>query len=727
MKSYDPNTGAVVTSPEGQDMAVPAAEVPNLQPVVNTNQNNTAARKTAMEFSVEAMAEALLQKQAKEETPAVKATMSDDELVVNALMRKNAGDLTNVYVAFDSHHGKADEYKDEENADKIQSQFKDYYSDMDDPGYVFFSKIPLDVANQIKEYAKSLDPSADVSFEDLHSEDEGEIEKPDVNPAGEKDTTASMEIPSGLANALFKDFGSLIAEKKSAGFAQARERRFGSYTLAASVQANEEDPDDETQMVFYLVLDGDDPEIAYTLSENGADVKPVGEESVVIDYPDHGMDDIQTVLTALAPIASKNDKDAKDTTASQKGLPILKTARSKKPHFSHVKTMSKRWHEIRKEIGAERPFAHAPENKASSREQSDLRLKSQSYKASTEKNEPNEVGRDAKTQIPSRLKGNVEIGMTEYPDYGGKSFQDAQREMVDRREHFQNQDKLRRDRMKREEVQEYDDGSYKDKSYGLSETSRGDDFENPEMQFEASLDYMASELLSKNAMAPEEGDIQERPIVHKDIKRAPGLPDYKEPETIEEASGKVKEGITKLRKVEDEIKSIKEELQKAIAPIQKQLQDTQKPFNEALIKKQESLSSYLEMIYSQLSDTENKIAAYKDKIFAVVERSKDVHKNVSMAQLLKKLKETDTALFDAVTKVKEAMENETVTSVLERFLYEYPVSAEHEKKKVVRKSADEDSTFNQAIKILKDALMGLFNVSDVLDDDITGEENLEVA
>jgi len=143
--------------------------------------------------------------------------------------------------------------------------------------------------------------------------------------------------------------------------------------------------------------------------------------------------------------------------------------------------------------------------------------------------------------------------------------------------------------------------------------------------------------------------------------------------------------------------------------------EAQKPFQEDLKKQQESLTTYLEMIWNQLGEVENKIAAYEDKIFAAVERSKDEVANVTLAKLLEKLEKETPDIFNAVTKVKEAMENEHVTSVLERFLYEYPVSKEHEKKKVVRKSADESGSFETALKILKDALMSLLNLEATLE------------
>lgn len=549
MKSYDPNTGAIVTSPEGQDMSIPANEVPNLKPLVPT------AKKNAMEFSVEAMAEEMVQK-----------------------------------------HLRRDIKNDTQQAKEL--------------------------------YGLAEEEEAEVSDDQQ------------------------------LIN--------MLSTKKKA------------------MHDYEKNPDDYKKCTYC----------------NGDGKMKNGEKCEHCNGS--GYMKKESSLTPLKTVVA-----------------------SKNVHFSHVPHMSKRWNEIRKglqeklnkEKKGDHPFDLAPET-LSREQQAVQHLTSVGYKGySPLNNDANNEGRDAKTHIPTSTSGNVEIGLTEYEDYN-KPFQEVQQEMVDRREHFQNQDKLWYKDMKREEFQEYADGSYKDKGYGLSETSRDGEFENPELQFEAANDALANEMIQKKSM--EEGEVQERPIVHKDMKRAPGLEGYKEPEIIGEAESKVKEGITKLRKVQTDIKEVKANLQTAIAPLQKKLQETQKPFNEELIKQQESLSSYLEMIYSQLSQTEDKIAAYEDKIFSVVELSKDVTAKVSLAKLLKKLEETDQALFEGISKVKEAMENESVTSVLERFLYEYPVSEQHRQKKIVRTS-DEEGTFNNALKVLKDALMGLFNLSDVL------EENLEVA
>jgi len=309
----------------------------------------------------------------------------------------------------------------------------------------------------------------------------------------------------------------------------------------------------------------------------------------------------------------------------------------------------------------------------------------------------------------------VEIGMTDFPDFT-KPIQEAQAEIIKDREHFTNEDKLPVYNMRRNELKKYmDDEKGGEKNYGLSEEARGDkDFKNPDpFRKKSSTDEdIANALINKTA-ADEEEKVDVRPIQYKPQKRAPGLEEFKEPEVIPEAEGKAKEAITKFRKVQADIEQTRKQLQEAIAPIQKQLMDTQKPFQEDLVKKQESFSSYLEMIYTQLGETKDKIAAYGDKILAIVERGKRETKSPTIAQLLKRLEEVEPEVFTAVQNVKEAMENEHVSNVLERYLYDYDISKEHEKKKVIRTSDDEGS-FNEALKVLKVALMGLLNLNDKL-------------
>jgi len=403
-------------------------------------------------------------------------------------------------------------------------------------------------------------------------------------------------------------------------------------------------------------------------------------------------------------------------------LPKLKVISKEKERVSN---MAKRWSDLRKLIaeemekapteGDEPPFEEAPE-KISREQQEVQRLRAVGYKGfSPIKNDANEQGRDTKTHIPTKSSGDVEIGMTDYPDYS-KPFQEAQSEMIERREHFHNENRLGLRGLKRNELKTYVDDK-DEKEYGLSEEGREGEFENPDpfrKKSSVTDEDIANSLINKTA-ADEEDNVVERPIVHKDLKRAPGLEGWKEPEVIPESESKVKEAITKFRKVQADISTTKEKLQAAIAPIQKKLMETQQPFQEDLKKSQESFTTYLEMIWNQLGEVENKIAAYEDKIFAAVERSKDETTKVSLAQLLEKLEKETPEVFAAVQKVKEAMENEKVTSVLERFLYEYPVSKEHEKKKVVRKSSDEDGSLREALAILKDALMSLLNLEATLE------------
>lgn len=587
IKNYDPAKGAIVTSPEGQDMAVPANEVPNLKPNVQTQ----GAQKDALTFSVEAMADELIKKH-------LEGDIKEDT--------EHAQEL----------HELGNEEKEETEEDRAM--------------------IDKLTNKKTADFVDGIDPIVDFP--------------------GNQD--ADPMNPDGI------EFGNNPVQQEP-------------------------------------ILENTDPA---TMANEPieTDTAPAMEEGVNYLLPDGSG---ATTMT----MGSDFDK-----------LPKLKVKSSEQ---ERVANMAKRWSKIRASIlkeevekGDAPPFEVAPD-KLSREQQEVQRLTAVGYKGfSPLKNDANEAGRDKKTHIPTKSSGNVEIGMTDVTDYGEKPFREAEKEMVERREHFTNENKLGLRGLKRNELKTYIDGK-DEKEYGLSEEGREGDFENPDpFRKKSSItdDDLAAGLVVTAEDIPEEGNVEERPIVHKDIKRAPGLEGWKEPETIDEASGKAKEAITKFRKVQDEIAATKKKLADKLAPIQKKMMDTQKPFQEDLKKQQESLTTYLEMIWNQLGEVDNKIAAYEDKIFAAVERSKEETAKVSLAQLLAKLEADQKDIYEAVMKTKEAMENEKVTSVLERFLYEYPVSKEHEKKKVVRRSSD-DNTFAEALSILKAALMSLLNLGDSLE------------
>ena len=800
MKSYDPTKGAIVTSPEGQDMAVPANEVPNLKPNVQTQGT--------LEFSVEAMAEELVKKHFQKESDMESGELPD-----------GSGFAT---MTIDTPvEGEQEISADDDMLDKLTSKKtageKGNCSKCGKPNFICRGK---------------CSGGSDTKEEDDKDDDEKDDEKDEKDDEKKEASKKTADIIDGL--------DSVVVDPNA--------------SISDDVITEEPLPDE--------MLPGEEP-------FNNPEITPeplidVPMEPTPEDLPDGPLPGESNfpMEEDTGMVELPDGSGAAAGTVGFDKLPKLKVISKEKERVSN---MAKRWSDLRKLIaeemekapteGDEPPFEEAPE-KISREQQEVQRLRAVGYKGfSPIKNDANEQGRDTKTHIPTKSSGDVEIGMTDYPDYS-KPFQEAQSEMIERREHFHNENRLGLRGLKRNELKTYVDDK-DEKEYGLSEEGREGEFENPELQFEASNNALAKKMLQKKSdtasdvtqafegmadagaaganakmiqlikggepliynqpatvqmvtqnpnyltvpsgegvqvigfysegqwviapgqeqqatqaykamkeqmqnnaslikkmlqkksmgdeslgefenpdpfrkkssvtdedianslinktAADEEDNVVERPIVHKDLKRAPGLEGWKEPEVIPESESKVKEAITKFRKVQADISTTKEKLQAAIAPIQKKLMETQQPFQEDLKKSQESFTTYLEMIWNQLGEVENKIAAYEDKIFAAVERSKDETTKVSLAQLLEKLEKETPEVFAAVQKVKEAMENEKVTSVLERFLYEYPVSKEHEKKKVVRKSSDEDGSLREALAILKDALMSLLNLEATLE------------
>jgi chromosome segregation ATPase len=160
---------------------------------------------------------------------------------------------------------------------------------------------------------------------------------------------------------------------------------------------------------------------------------------------------------------------------------------------------------------------------------------------------------------------------------------------------------------------------------------------------------------------------------------------------IEPAEGKVKEAITKLRQVEDEIVRLKDDLEEKTADLSSQLKAIKDPINSEIAKQGGLLKSYIDMVFEQLSATQDRVAHYQEEIFAVVERQKLESPAASLTEVLAEAEKNAPELLEKIKQLKAIVENQRTTAVLERFLYEYPISKTHEKEKKIRRSAIEDT------------------------------------
>jgi len=218
-----------------------------------------------------------------------------------------------------------------------------------------------------------------------------------------------------------------------------------------------------------------------------------------------------------------------------------------------------------------------------------------------------------------------------------------------------------------------------------------------ELESESSM-KRGTKSKSASSAVGDDDSIPAGPVQYKDVKKAPGLEGFKEPDVIEDASGKVKEAITKFKNTQVEIDSVKENLAKKIEPINEKLKKAREPFDKEISEKESLKKSYLDMIFEQLSATEAQVVAYEDKIIATFSRVKTTQPNITLAQVMKKADEVMSDISAKISELKDILETEAGTNqLLERFVYEYPLSKAHEKKTLrssirdgLRKKADDE-------------------------------------
>lgn len=198
----------------------------------------------------------------------------------------------------------------------------------------------------------------------------------------------------------------------------------------------------------------------------------------------------------------------------------------------------------------------------------------------------------------------------------------------------------------------------------------------------SSLQSLAEELANEEVPAKK---VLEKPVEHKVLKRAPGVNEFDEPSAIDEAASKVKESITKLKNTQAEIAALTTKIQEVQKPFMESLQTATKPLNEEMKKKQDLVKSYIDMAYNSLMSAEASVVAYEQSIFAAMERANTTSPNVTLAQLMTRLESTEPEIAAKVNAIKETMKTELSQDVLEKYLYEYPISVQHEKK--VRRAA----------------------------------------
>lgn len=299
----------------------------------------------------------------------------------------------------------------------------------------------------------------------------------------------------------------------------------------------------------------------------------------------------------------------------------------------------------------------------------------------------NNKGRDEKTGIPlpEGETNEIEVGMTEFPKdidkkknpegYGKMTMEEMDAKFLEDHTHFYNERKLPSQTMTRDEDNDYFKGQEKLKE------RRKDEAEAPKPRYSSYDDYLDEALgISKKAGGVQIEEPTKKPVQLKEIKTAPKIDEYYEPEVIPEAEGDLKTAIQKFKETQAEITKIQANIQSVSKPLQEALTNATKTLQADLVAQSALLSTYLNMIHDELNKTSTKVVHLEKELYAVVDREQASTPPASLAQIMKKAQDTQPDIFEAIGKIKALLENENTKMVIEQLLYKYPASPTQEKK-----------------------------------------------
>lgn len=377
--------------------------------------------------------------------------------------------------------------------------------------------------------------------------------------------------------------------------------------------------------------------------------------------------------------------------------------------YTHMKTMSSRWNEIRKSLKVKSQLEEKSEEEIPIDKLSREVRAARDIGYNLKKPDVDETGHDKKTGLPFNETKDVQVGLTEFPKgqkrddnyFKNTSERELEENQVRDREHFRNQDLLSVHRMRRDELKDYIEGE-DEKNYGLSQA------ETEELN-KIVGDSLGTTSSQKTAADIGIEDIPEGPIQYKKFKKAPPDAGYEEPLVIEPTKGQASEAITKLHKVQEDLV----ELEKTLKERQAEFVETVKPLTEDIAKKKSISQSYIDMAYNAINSTKDRVSAYEDVIVAAFSKIKLVKPIVSLSQVEARAKAISEELAQKIAEIKTQLEEAGMGKKYERTLYEYPVSKSQEKK---IKSSLED---NQFISIVNNLIKSLDSISNQIFEEIS--------
>lgn len=172
----------------------------------------------------------------------------------------------------------------------------------------------------------------------------------------------------------------------------------------------------------------------------------------------------------------------------------------------------------------------------------------------------------------------------------------------------------------------------------------------------------------------------EKPVQYKDVKTAPKIDAYTEPEVIPVAGGQTGKAIEAYTKTLTEINDLQTKLAEKLKPLQESIKEIQTPYNTQILEKQATLKTLLEALYDEVGHIEAKVVAYKEDIYASVRREQASAPSASLAEIIKKAEEVAPDIANEIKKIKAMVENDKTSLILEKYVYKYPIAGPQKKK-----------------------------------------------
>lgn len=302
-----------------------------------------------------------------------------------------------------------------------------------------------------------------------------------------------------------------------------------------------------------------------------------------------------------------------------------------------------------------------------------------------EKIEKDKTGHDKLHNLPFSEDVEVEVGLTDFP-FGEKRdnstglptdkdkqqgyripFSEMDDNLVRDREKFPTQDLLRLPSTPVRDLDIYNNSSV------------------AEMEKSAVLDILGIEKFSD-----EEGEIPERDVMYKPYKKAPPSKEFIEPDVINEATGGVKEMITKFKQTQAKIESLQNQIKEKERPLLESVQNSSKELRGELSSQQDILKSYLGRLWKRLDEVKDKFVFYEKSIMGNLELNKLVTKPATLSEIMERAAMVEPQAVEVIERIKALIENERTREVIEKTLVEYPIS---EVQKPKLKSASSDDVF----------------------------------